>query len=480
MPRVLSSLVSVALVLLYGAQAEEPNPPAPAKALSLLRQIDEGFVQVFEKVAPAVVVIEATKRSEPSESAEDLHGLFLRDGDAPEKEPGEESENGRLWRLPQQTRSEGSGFIIQPDGFILTNFHVVAEADKLEARLKDGRIFPAKLVGADDRTDIAIIRIEANQLPVAELGDSDAVRVGQLVCAIGAPFNQDYSFTAGWVSGKSRTNLIGPNSPAILYEDYIQTDAFINPGNSGGPLFDVEGRVIGMNTLINGIGRGLAFAIPSNMLKEVSAELITNGRISRPWLGVRMESLQASIGRETVTGIDKGVVIKTIEANAPALKSDLRPADVVTEVDGVQLATARDLQKEILKKKVGQTVQLTVWRAGSVLKVPVTTGELPADFSKVASRQRKPPPDAKTVGLGLELKDAKPAGALVMKVDAEGPTASSDLQPADVITEVDQKPVGTATAAMAALVEARTKSRTVRLTLERKGVRTSATIEGRR
>jgi S1-C subfamily serine protease len=174
------------------------------------------------------------------------------------------------------------------------------------------------------------------------------------------------------------------------------------------------------------------------------------------------------------------VVIKTIEANAPALKSDLRPADVVTEVDGVQLATARDLQKEILKKKVGQTVQLTVWRAGSVLKVPVTTGELPADFSKVASRQRKPPPDAKTVGLGLELKDAKPAGALVMKVDAEGPTASSDLQPADVITEVDQKPVGTATAAMAALVEARTKSRTVRLTLERKGVRTSATIEGRR
>jgi len=173
MPRVLSSLVSVALVLLYGAQAEEPNPPAPAKALSLLRQIDEGFVQVFEKVAPAVVVIEATKRSEPSESAEDLHGLFLRDGDAPEKEPGEESENGRLWRLPQQTRSEGSGFIIQPDGFILTNFHVVAEADKLEARLKDGRIFPAKLVGADDRTDIAIIRIEANQLPVAELGDSD-------------------------------------------------------------------------------------------------------------------------------------------------------------------------------------------------------------------------------------------------------------------------------------------------------------------
>jgi S1-C subfamily serine protease len=486
MPRVLSSLVSVALVLLPGARAEEPGPTAPAqasppgKALSLLRQIDEGFVQVFEKVAPAVVVIEATKKNEPGESSEDVRGLFLPDGDESPKDSSDENENGRLWRLPQQTRSEGSGFIIRPDGFILTNFHVVAEADKLEARLKDGRTFPAKLVGADDRTDIAIIRIEASQLPVAELGDSDAVRVGQLVCAIGAPFNQDYSFTAGWVSGKGRTNLIGPSSPAILYEDYIQTDAFINPGNSGGPLFDVEGRVIGMNTLINGIGRGLAFAIPSNMLKEVSTELISSGRVSRPWLGVRMESLQASPARETIAGIDKGVVIRTIEANAPALKSDLRPADVVTEVDGVRLATARDLQKEILKKKVGQTIQLTVWRAGTVLKVPVTTGELPADFSMVSNGQRKTPPDPKTVGLGLELKDAKPKGALVMKVDPDGPAASSELQPADVITEVEQKPVGTAAAAMSALVEARATNRAVHLTFERKGVRTSATIESRK
>jgi S1-C subfamily serine protease len=486
MRRVLSSLVSVAVVLLSGARAEDAKAPerapaaGPAKALSLLRQIDEGFVQVFEKVAPSVVVIEATKMPDSSETSEDLRGLFLHEGDEGQKDLPDDGENSRLWRLPQQTRSEGSGFIIRPEGFILTNFHVVAEADKLEARLKDGRTFPARLVGADDRTDIAIIRIDAKELPVAELGDSDAVRVGQLVCAIGAPFNQDYSFTAGWVSGKGRTNLIGPSSPAILYEDYIQTDAFINPGNSGGPLFDVEGRVIGMNTLINGIGRGLAFAIPSNMLQEVSLELINHGRVSRPWLGVRMESLQGSAVRETVSGLDKGVVIRTIEANAPALKSDLRPADVVTEVDGVPLGTARDLQKEILKKKVGQTVQLTVWRAGTVLKLPVTTGELPADFSRGATAQHKPPPDAKTVGLGLELKVAKPKGALAMKVDPEGPTAASDLQAADIITEVERKPVATAAAAMSALVEARTKNRSVHLTLERKGVRTLATIESRK
>jgi S1-C subfamily serine protease len=482
-PRVFSTSVFTGLLLLAqvdGGEASGPTAaPAPAKALSLLRQIDEGFVQVFEKVAPAVVVIEATKKTDPTEGLEEGRGLFLREGEETSKDSGDDAENGRLWRLPQQTRSEGSGFIVRADGFILTNFHVIAEADKLEARLKDGRTFPAKLVGADDRTDIAIIRVEAKGLPVAELGDSDAVRVGQLVCAIGAPFNQDYSFTAGWVSGKGRTNLIGPSSPAILYEDYIQTDAFINPGNSGGPLFDVEGRVIGMNTLINGIGRGLAFAIPSNMLKEVSTELIASGRVLRPWLGIRMESLQASGARETVTGIDKGVVIKTIEANAPAYKSDLRPADVVTEVDGVRLATARDLQKEILKKKVGQTIQLTVWRAGNFLKVPVTTGELPADFSKLTSSGRKALPDAKTVGLGLELKDAQPTGALVMKVDPESAAATADLQPADIITEVELKPVSTAAAAMAAMIDARTKNRNVRLTLERKGERTSVVIAAR-
>ena len=176
------------------------------------------------------------------------------------------------WRLPQQpSRSEGSGFIIRHDGHLLTNLHVVDGAEKLNVRLKDGRIYPAKVVGADDKTDIAVLKIDAEDLVPVKFGDSDTLRVGQLVCAIGAPFNQDYSFTCGWVSGKGRTNLLGPTSSTILYEDYIQTDAFINPGNSGGPLFDVDGQVIGMNTLINGIGRGLAFAIPSNMLHGSAA-----------------------------------------------------------------------------------------------------------------------------------------------------------------------------------------------------------------
>ena len=423
--------------------AEGEAPATSASPLSLLRQIDEGFVQVFEKVAPAVVVIEASKRADETEDREDARGLdfFFRPRDdakeRKDKEKGKEAEEEnsagkpdekeqrRLWRMPgQQSRSEGSGFIVRENGFILTNHHVVSDADKINVRLKDGRRFAASIVGSDDKTDIAVLKIEAKDLPVADMGDSDTLRIGQLVCAIGAPFNQDYSFTCGWVSGKGRTNLLGPTSPTILYEDYIQTDAFINSGNSGGPLFDVDGRIIGMNTLINGIGRGLAFAIPSNMLQEVSAQLISLGRVQRPWLGIRIETLSDNVSlRDRVTGVENGVLVNTIEADAPAYKSDLRAADVITEVDGVRLASARDLQKEILKKKVGQTVQLTVWRSGAVVKVPVMTGELPGDFSRVANLPPKAgptpkAPEAASGNFGLELKDARPSGALVGRVEA--------------------------------------------------------------
>ena len=480
MPRaLLAFLPGLMMLLLFGGRMRGEEPSKPSSARSLLRQIDEGFVQIFEQVSPAVVVIEATKKSSEEENREDWRGFFFQDGDESGAPGRHDGERPRLWPLPQShTRSEGSGFIIRPDGYILTNQHVIADAEKLEVRLKDGRRYPAKLVGADDRTDIAVIKIEAKELPITELGDSDKLRVGQLVCAIGAPFNQDYSFTCGWVSGKGRTNLIAPSSTTILYEDYIQTDAFINPGNSGGPLFDVEGRVVGMNTLINGIGRGLAFAIPSNMLQEVSAQLISTGRVQRSWIGIRMDSLQTSSARDQVAGLDKGVIVNTIEANAPAYKSDLRPADIITEVDGVKLGTARDLQKEILKKKVGQLVQLTVWRNGAVVKIPVTTAELPGDLTKVANPLPKKALELKfSTGVGLELKDVQPTGAVIVKVAPDSPASGADLQPADVIAEVENKPATDAATAMALIADARDKKKGVHLTIERKGRRTVSVIE---
>ena len=234
------------------------------------------------------------------------------------------------------------------------------------------------------------------------MADSDAVRVGQLCFAIGIPYNLDYSFSGGYVSAKGRSNLTStPTKP--MYEDYIQTDAFINPGNSGGPLFDIDGRIIGMNTLINGIGRGLAFAIPSNMLHDVGEELIATGKITRPWLGVRILNLADNpVLSEHFGGLTDGVYVDTIEADAPAYKSDLRPYDVIMKVDGLPVNTAPDLQRQILKKKVGQTVQLLVLREGKTITVPVQTGKLPDDFSKTAAATY----DARDPKLGLDLKNS--------------------------------------------------------------------------
>ncbi len=462
--------------------AEKPPPTPSAPQKSLLKQIDEGFVEVYEKVVPAVVIIVATKKLDESEP-EDPKGFdFLftdkePHGDLPKPTP-------HPWRLPPQpARNEGSGFFIRSDGYILTNLHVVFDAETVSVRLKDGRMFNARIVAADDKTDIAVIKIEAKDLPTVELGDSDALRIGQLVCAIGTPFNQDFSFTCGWVSGKGRSGLLGPTSTAILYEDYIQTDAFINPGNSGGPLFDVEGKVIGMNTLINGLNRGLAFAIPSNVLEQISSELISSGKIVRPWLGIRFESLGDNpILREHANGLDRGVVVDTIEANAPASKSDLRPADIITEMDGVKIATGLELQKEVLKKHVGQSVQLTIWRAGQMLTIPVLTGELPNEVAKIAvipELKKAAPPapptplDPKDEGYGMKLKDAK-AGAQVVEVAPESAAAVAELQADDVITDVEGKQISDSAACLAAIRSAgeRSNRHGVLLNLERKGKRT--------
>jgi len=458
----LRTACSLLLAALCAATAAEP--PKPTGALSLLRQLDEGFVAVFEKVAPCVVVIEATKRKE----AGDAELEFLSGAKDSRDDPAE-----RAWTLP--SRSEGSGFIIRHDGYILTNLHVVAEAEKITVRLRDGRSFPGRKVGEDDKTDIAILRIDARDLPAAEIGDSDAVRVGQLVCAIGAPFNQHFSFSVGWVSGKGRTNLLGPTAADILYEDYLQTDTFINPGNSGGPLFDVDGRVIGMNTLINGIGRGLAFAIPSAMFQEVAQQLIAHGRIERARLGIRMDSLsERPAVREHAGGLDRGAVVETIEPDSPAW-GKLQAADVIVDMDGVKIGVPLDVQKEMLKKKVGATVQLTVWRAGKVVNVSVATSEQPSKLTKASNvRPGKLGVETKAESLGLHLRDARPSGAVVVAVAPDSPAQRATVLSRDIITAVAGHPVNDAAAAAAAIGDhLRAKpGKGVILNVERHGRRT--------
>src|SRR5262249_22979371 len=245
----------------------------------------------------------------------------------------------------QSEQSEGSGFFVRSDGYIVTNFHVIEGADKIRIKTQDGRTFIGKIAGTDGRTDIAVLEVDGTGLTATRFANSDDVKVGQIVCAIGAPYKFDYSFTTGVVSAKGRNELLSDK-----YEDYIQTDAAINPGNSGGPLCDLDGRVIGVNTLIHGLNRGLGFAISSNLAKQVSDQLIATGKIVRPWLGIIIESLGDQNRAEVFKGVDKGVVVRTIQADTPASKSDLRPADVITDVDGVQVGSARELQNEVLKK----------------------------------------------------------------------------------------------------------------------------------
>ncbi len=460
-----------------------PNPTVPEAAAEqgkdVVHALNNAFAKVFEIVAPAVVIIEISKKTDISENSafEDLFG-----------QPDDNSPQQRGPRNLQPIQSEGSGFIVRPDGYILTNFHVVEGADKISVKLKDGREFPAKTVGTDEKTDIAVIKIDAKDLPVVQLGDSDAVRVGQFAFAIGAPFKLDYTFTYGVVSGKSRSKLFATGGYSI--SDYIQTDASINPGNSGGPLCDIDGKVIGMNTLINGMNRGLGFAIPSNMAREIGEQLIAGKKIVRPWLGIRIETLGENAElRDLFKGLESGVVVRQIEADAPASKSELRPGDVITQVDGAAVTTDSQLQHEVLKKKIGQNVDLTVWRKGQTVHIPVKTGELPNEIARTANvvPNMRPPTQEELGKFGLQVQELNKEmadrlklgvdkGVIVTDVADNSIASAQGIERQDVITEVDGKPVGDVKSFREALQKADPK-RGVLLYLDRKGNKTFAVLK---
>ena len=480
--RFVSTLIVMAFAGVVSIAAESPEiaptvaPAAAETGKDTVHALNNAFAQVFEKVAPGVVIIEVSKKNDGSENSA-LDDLFF----------GQPDDKRRNQRGFPAIRSEGSGFIARGDGFIFTNFHVVEGADKISVKLKDGREFSGRVVGTDEKTDVAVIKIDAKDLPTVELGDSDAVRVGQFAFAIGAPFKLDYTFTYGVISGKGRSKLLGGGASI---SDFLQTDASINPGNSGGPLCDIDGKVIGMNTLINGLNRGLGFAIPSNMVKEIGTELIAGHKIVRPWLGIRIETLgdDPSI-RDMFKGVEKGVVVRTIEADAPAYKSDLRPFDVVTQVDGTPVATDSELQHQILRKKIGQKVELTVWRKGQSIKIPVTTGELPNEIARASNppQPQSEAPEEESGKFGLQVQELSKEmadrmklgvdkGVIVTDVTDNSLAAQQGIEREDVITEVDGKPVTDAKSFRDALNKADPK-RGVLLYLDRKGSKTFAVLK---
>ena len=371
----------------------------------------------------------------------------------------------RDFPFPQQPSPQGrtrqaigSGVIVDAEkGYILTNNHVVAKADKLEVTLSDERTFPAEVVGTDPMTDIAVIRIKADGLYPAKLGDSESLRLGQWVMAIGSPFGLEQSVTLGIVSAKGRSK-----QRIVPYENFIQTDAAINPGNSGGPLVDLKGEVVGINTAIfslSGGHQGIGFAIPTKMARGIMETLIDKGEVVRGFLGVLPEDLTADLAATFGLETGDGVLLQNVEPNTPAAKAGLQPGDIVTQMSGEPVRDANTFRYAIARIKPGSDVVLDVWRDGKTRKIKVTIGLRTED-----GRERGTPREDSNIGkLGLELTDPNPQilsrlrlpgdtkGAIVVQVAPGSPAEEAQLRPGHVIISVQGKAVANATEAWAEL-----------------------------
>ncbi|MEY2427938.1 MAG: serine protease Do [Verrucomicrobiota bacterium] len=421
----------------------------PSANLQLARQLNQAFVEVAENVSPSVVVITVTPKAAVTTMDEEENSPF-------ENLPREFRRRFRRQLEEQPAEGQGSGIIIRPDGYILTNGHVVEEAETIDVRLQNGRTYKATVRGVDPQSDLAVIKIDAHDLPIAVLADSAKTRVGEFAIAIGAPFSLDYSVTFGHVSAKGRSDILPGFGRASMDQDFIQTDANINPGNSGGPLVNIDGEVMGINTLIRGLRTGIGFAIPSNLAREVSDQLIAEGKFKRAWLGIGIRAFRDDADlRGLIKGVEDGVVVSAILTNGPASKSDLKASDVITAVDGKPVSTPQQLRGEIRGKKIGQPVTLDVARPDSngsakMIKVRVKPAEWDEPPTVTATTKRSPDGERDTTGLGMSVRTLTPElakkfgiemiqGMVVVAVEDGTPAARKGIKPGDIITQMDHK-----------------------------------------
>ena len=437
--------------------AAVPAPRAPVAAPSVavppsIAARPQGYADLAERLLPMVVNISTsqTLRRRP--------GADAPTPDVPEGSPLDDFFKDFMDRgnRPRRVQSLGSGFVIDPAGYIVTNNHVIDGADEITVILNDTTSLPATLVGKDDKTDLALLKVNSKQpLAVAKFGDSDKARVGDLVMAIGDPFGLGGTVTTGIVSARNRDINSGP------YDDFIQTDAPINRGNSGGPLFNMDGEVIGVNSAIyspTGGSVGIGFSIPSNAVRNVVAQLKSTGTIQRGWLGVRIQQVSDEIAESM--GLDKprGALIAGMTNGGPAAKAGMQNGDVVLAFDGKAVTDSRALPRMVADAQIGKTVNIEVLRKGQKRTMPITVQKLVED-EKVASLDSKTPakPNAPkapaTVNLGMTLAPVSPdarrrfrlsdrvAGVVVTDVDADSPAGQKNIRPGDVITEVAQQKV---------------------------------------
>jgi serine protease Do len=436
-PFVVFALVLVSLPLAAWGQEDQ--------SIATLRRMGKAFASIAEKASPAVVGIRATRvvrtgsrgrddsYGDSNPYGGDLFDYFFR------------RQTPRRDNQPEPKEiAQGSGFIVTADGYILTNNHLVGEAQEVSVQLGDSRRFKAKIIGADPETDVAVIKIAAENLPYVELANSDTLEVGEWVIAIGNPFGLSHTVTAGIVSAKGR-NQMG----VADYEDFIQTDAAINFGNSGGPLLNLDGRAVGINTAIIGPGGniGIGLAIPISMAKAVYEQLKDNGKVVRGYLGVQIDNLEPGMGDFFGSKNDKGAIVTRVFDDTAAAKAGVKADDIVVELEGEPIATANELMNRVALHKPGSKVEITVLREGKRKTISITLDKRPQEGEEAAGGVAKP---AGPLGLSLQTLTKQLAtqlgyeglsGVVVDEVEAGSPADEYGLEPEMLITEVNREPV---------------------------------------
>ncbi|AXO62528.1 DegQ family serine endoprotease [Ectopseudomonas chengduensis] len=417
---------------------------------SLLAQASlPDFTDLVEEASPAVVNI-STRQKMPERAVAGQPGLPDLEGLPPMFREFFERSIPHIPRNPggrqREAQSLGSGFIISPDGYIMTNNHVVADADEIIVRLSDRSELEAKLIGADPRSDVALLKVEGKDLPVVRLGKADDLKVGEWVLAIGSPFGFDHSVTAGIVSAKGR------NLPSDSYVPFIQTDVAINPGNSGGPLFNLQGEVVGINSQIftrSGGFMGLSFAIPMEVAMQVADQLKADGKVTRGWLGVVIQEVNKDLAESF--GLDKpaGALVAQVLEDGPADKGGLQVGDVILSLDGKPIVMSADLPHLVGGLKPGEKAELDVVRDGSRKKLNVTVGTLPEEGQELASSGSAQGGERSNNRLGVTVveltaeqkKGLDLKGGVVVKEVLNGPAAMIGLRPGDVITHLNNQAI---------------------------------------
>ena len=420
-------------------------------------QILPDFADLVEKYGPAVVNINTQTRTSgrqaqmPGLSEDDPFYEFFRRFMPPE---GRGGPRGQQPQQPQQPGPRaplrpfglGSGFIVSADGFIVTNAHVVENAEEITVRLNDKREFKAKVIGADTRSDVAVIKIEGTSLPTVKIGDISKLRVGEWVVAIGSPFGFANTVTAGIVSAKSRENLSGdPNLDAV---PFIQTDVAVNPGNSGGPLLNMRGEVIGINSQIfsrTGSFAGISFAIPIDYAFNVADQLMKTGKVTRGRIGVGITNVSRDLAESLGLAKVEGAAVSNVEEGSPAGKAGLEAGDVIMKIDGRAIEGSADLSRTIRSLKPGTKVNLQVWRGGKTRDIAVTVAEFKdEEATKVAAAKGKKTEAAKPGKLGIAVAEVTAEQKKALKVTSgvaveavDGAALAAGLQPGEVILRVN-------------------------------------------